>query len=140
MIPTKTNIFAPKGRDYNTSQVPGRGLTRPPVKHCRACPHFGVCTTSRDGRRLSAWEKNRSGSVLKMFTIALQGQAVYRLRKQKAELPFGHIKRNLGAGQFLLRGKKGVDAELSLLSTCFNVARMMTIIGIPALILKLQGM
>jgi len=40
----------------------------------------------------------------------------------------------------LLRGKKGVDAELSLLSTCFNVARMMTIIGIPALILRLQGM
>lgn len=69
-----------------------------------------------------------------------QGQAVYRLRKQKVELPFGHMKRNLGAGQFLLRGKKGVDAELSLLSTCFNVARMMTIIGIPALILKLQGM
>jgi len=69
-----------------------------------------------------------------------QGQEVYRLRKQKVELPFGHMKRNLGAGQFLLRGKKGVDAELSLLSTCFNVARMMTIIGIPALILKLQGM
>ena len=69
-----------------------------------------------------------------------KGQEVYRLRKQKVELPFGHMKRNLGAGQFLLRGKKGVDAELSLLSTCFNVARMMTIIGIPALILKLQGM
>ena len=67
------------------------------------------------------------------------GQEVYRLRKQKVELPFGHMKRNLGAGQFLLRGRKGVNAKLSLLSTCFNIARMITLIGIPALILKLQG-
>ena len=33
---------------------------------------------------------------------------------QKEELPFGHMKRNLGAGQFVLRGRKGVNAELSL--------------------------
>ena len=68
-----------------------------------------------------------------------QGREIYKLRKQKAELPFGHIKRNLGAGQFLVRGKAGVNAELSILSTCFNVVRMMTLIGIPLLILKLSG-
>ena len=68
-----------------------------------------------------------------------QGREVYKLRKQKVELPFGHIKRNLGAGQFMLRGKAGVNTELSILSTCFNVVRMMTLIGIPLLILKLNG-
>ena len=67
------------------------------------------------------------------------GQEVYRLRKQKGELPFGHMKRNLGAGQFLLRGRKEINAELSVFSTCFNIARMITLLGIPALILKLQG-
>jgi len=60
-----------------------------------------------------------------------EGQKLYKLRKEKVELPFGHMKRNLGAGQFLLRGKEGVNADLSILSTCFNIARMITIIGIP---------
>lgn len=56
------------------------------------------------------------------------------------ELPFGYMKRNLGAGQFLLRGKEGVNAEISILSTCFNMARMITIVGIPTLIAKLNSM
>ncbi len=43
----------------------------------------------------------------------------YQSNSKKAELPFGHIKRNLGAGQFLLRGKEGVNAEISIFSTCF---------------------
>ena len=68
-----------------------------------------------------------------------QGQEVYKLRKEKVELPFGHMKRNLKAGQFMLRSKAGVDAELSILSTCFNIARMITLIGIPELILSLNG-
>ena len=69
-----------------------------------------------------------------------EGQNLYKLRKEKVELPFGHMKRNLGAGQFLLRGKEGVNADLSILSTCFNIARMITIIGIPTLIAKLNSM
>ncbi len=69
-----------------------------------------------------------------------ENQRLYKLRKEKAELPFGHIKRNLGAGQFILRGREKVNAELSILSTCFNIARMMTIIGIPMLIAKLNSM
>jgi hypothetical protein len=64
-------------------------------------------------------------------------QAIYQLRKQKAELPFGHIKRNLGADHFLLRGLAGVRAEASLLATCFNIARLITLIGVPTLIQKL---
>ena len=71
-------------------------------------------------------------------------QAIYQLRKQKAALPFGHIKRNLGADpsggrtdHFLLRGLAGVRAEASLLATCFNIARLITLIGVPALIQKL---
>ncbi|HLA48364.1 MAG TPA: transposase [Nitrospinota bacterium] len=145
MIPTKTNMYAPKGRDYDTSvkpsQVPGKGLTRQPAK--TAVGVFlilGVCTTSREGRRVIRMAEESLKERLEDMYHSPKGQEVYRLRKQKVELPFGHMKRNLGAGQFLLRGKKGVDAELSILSTCFNVARMTTIIGIPALILKLQGM
>ena len=60
-------------------------------------------------------------------------------RKAKVELPFGHIKRNLGAGAFLLRGLDGVNAEMSLLTSCFNIARMIGILGVVPLIAKLVG-
>jgi hypothetical protein len=45
------------------------------------------------------------------------------------EHPFGHIKRNLKTDAFMLRGREGVQAETSLLATCFNVRRMITIFG-----------
>ena len=56
-------------------------------------------------------------------------QAVYRKRKEKAELPFGHIKRNLGVQAFLLRGREGAGAEMGLLTSGFNIRRMMTLLG-----------
>ena len=68
-----------------------------------------------------------------------QSQAIYKLRKQKVELPFGHIKRNLGVSAFYLKGLDGVKAEMSVLSTCFNIARMISIIGVPVLIAKLTS-
>ena len=66
-------------------------------------------------------------------------QQIYNLRKEKVELLFGHIKRNLKFDAFLLRGKDGTKAEISLAAACFNMARMITIIGVVGLIQKLQG-
>jgi len=64
-------------------------------------------------------------------------QAIYTRRKTRVEHPFGHIKRNLKVDAFLLRGLEGVRAETSLLATCFNMARMITIPGVGGLIEKL---
>jgi len=107
-------------------------------KECCVCKHFGVCTVSRRGRNIIRMEEEELKERLTQIYESAEGQAIYKLRKERAELPFGHIKRNLSCGQFLLRGKKGVDAELSLLSTCFNIARMITIVGIPMLVLTLS--
>ena len=68
-----------------------------------------------------------------------ESQAVYKLRMQKVELPFGHIKRNLKFDSFLLRGRKGAKAEMSLLASCFNITRMITILGVTGLIQALTG-
>ena len=64
-------------------------------------------------------------------------QEIYSRRKTRSEHPFGHIKRNLKTDSFLLRGRDGVQAETSLLGTCFNVARMITIFGVSTLIERL---
>jgi hypothetical protein len=46
-----------------------------------------------------------------------------------SELVFGHIKRNLKTGSFLLRGLEGVQAETPIRVLCFNMTRAMTILG-----------
>jgi hypothetical protein len=40
----------------------------------------------------------------------------------------------------MLRGKVGVNAETSLLATCFNLARVITIVGVSSLIEKLTAL
>ena len=110
-------------------------------KECMGCKHFGICTTSKNGRWIVRMVKQEEQKKrLEEIYHKEESQKLYKLRKEKAELPFGHMKRNLGAGQFMLRGREKVNAELSILSTCFNIARMMTIIGIPMLIAKLNSM
>ncbi len=108
-------------------------------KDCRGCRHFGVCTSSKDGRTIDRLLQEEFRQQLEKIYDSPEGQKIYQLRKEKVEHPFGHFKRNLGVGQFMLRGKAKVDAEVSILSTCFNIARMITIIGIPELIAKLNG-
>jgi transposase len=106
---------------------------------CRACPHFGVCTKDKSGRRIRRLVNEETKLKLEAQYKTPESQAVYKLRKQKVELPFGHIKRNLGAGAFLLRGLEGVNAEMSLLTSCFNIARMIGILGVGPLMAKLVG-
>jgi len=107
---------------------------------CKQCPHFGVCTKSQQGRRITRLINEEVRQKLEAQYEEPESQAIYELRQQKAELPFGHIKRNLGVDAFLLRGRDGVKAEASLLASCFNIRRMITIIGIRALIEKFKNL
>jgi len=107
---------------------------------CQRCPHFGVCTTSKQGRTIARLINGEVRQKLEAQYEEPESQAIYKLRQQKAELPFGHIKRNLKVDAFLLRGLDGVKAEASLLASCFNIRRMITLIGALALIKKLKDL
>ncbi len=106
---------------------------------CRQCCCFGECTKHSRGRGISRLLKVDLQQKLEAQYLEPESQEVYAFRKQKVELPFGHIKRNLKVGSFLLRGLEGVKAEASLLASCFNIARMITLIGVSGLITKLEG-
>ena len=112
-------------------------LGKPSV--CRQCRHFGVCTKSKLGRKITRLLKEQLKEKLEAQYEQPRSQAIYELRKQKVELPFGHIKRNLNVDAFLLRGSEGVKAEASILASCFNIARMISIIGVTGLITKLTS-
>lgn len=116
------------------SKRPHRHIYQAQARECNLCMHHGMCTKGHSGRTVirSAYEDIIHRQEL--VYASERGQAIYKERKQRAELPFGHWKRNLGAGQFLLRGHQKVNAEVSVLATCFNLARMITIVGVSQLI------
>ena len=97
---------------------------------CQACKQYGVCTRSQRGRTITRLPDEESKIKLENIYRTPDAQAIYKLRKQKVELPFGHIKRNLGVSAFLMRGLQGAKAEMALLGACFNIARMISLLGV----------
>ena len=64
---------------------------------------------------------------------------IYDRRKACVEHLFGYIKKVIGFGQFSIRGRLAAQAEASVVSTCFNLTRMITLLGgVQGLISKLQ--
>jgi hypothetical protein len=104
---------------------------------CKNCGRWGVCTKAAEGRKINrhmdqAW-------VEKWARQYEERKAIYRLRKEKVELPFGHIKHNMRFESFLLRGLVGVKAEMALLANSFNLTRMINILGVRPLMAKMAG-
>jgi transposase len=124
-------------RYRRTEQQTGKKIYRVKRSACSRCQHFGVCTKSLIGRKVIRLVKEQSRVRFESIYKQLDSQQVYNLRRQKVELPFGHIKRNLKMDGFLLRGLEGVKAEMSLLASCFNIARMITLVGVKGLVVQL---
>jgi transposase len=101
---------------------------------CQACKHFGICTTSPHGRRIKRLLNEEIKKQIENNYRTKESQAIYRHRKEKVELPFGHIKRNLGVSAFLIRGREGAKAEFAILASCFNLARIISLLGVKPLI------
>ena len=133
--------ICPEGKELRCShysRVKGHYLYRiKEPSNCIDCKHFGRCTNNKRGRAIIRLRNEETKEQLEALYVSHEGQVVYKKRKEKVELPFGHIKRNLGVGAFLLRGIQGVNAEMALLSTCFNISRMITIVGMSKLMAKL---
>jgi transposase len=107
---------------------------------CRACEHFGTCTTNHiHGRKVTRLLKEDLRREFERQYELPDNQEIYKLRKQKVELPFGHIKHNLGVSGFLLRGLAGVKAEFSIMASCFNITRMIRLLGTERLVKALRA-
>lgn len=143
---SKDEYICPEGKRLKFQDIPEAGKIRYQANggDCQSCPRFGDpqnggCTKSPSGRRIIRLTDEDFKEQLEANYKLPENQAIYKLRKETVEHPFGHMKRNLGAGQFLLRGTPKVNSQVALLGTCFNIARMITILGIPELLKKLTG-
>ena len=90
-------------------------------KICCACPAFGACTKSRNGRNLYVTPYEALISRHRVLMATEAAKATYRLRKQIVEPAFGILKEQQGARRFLLRGLANVRAEWSLFAAAFNL-------------------
>jgi len=110
------------------------------AKVCRQCKHYGTCTKAERGRTITRLVNEEVKEKLEQQYEESESQEIYALRKARVEHPFGHIKHNLGMRNFLLRGNEGAQAEISTVATCFNIVRMITILGgVQAFIAAVQG-
>lgn len=108
-------------------------------KLCYNCRHWGTCTKGKSGRRLVRLDDEEIMEKFESLYEQPESQEIYAKRKDRVEHPFGHIKRNLKTDAFMMRGRDGVQAETSLLATCFNVTRTITMLGVSALIGQLSA-
>jgi len=139
----KNCCYCPRGEiltyhSLNTSRN-GKIFKIKKLETCFSCPSFGECTTSKRRRKVSRLDNEEFRERLENELRLNPNQKIYKRRQEKVELIFGHIKRNLGVSSFLLRGLEGVKAEVSVLSVCFNIRRLLSIIGIKGLIERLRN-
>ena len=102
-------------------------------RDCKHCIRFGVCTTSVNGRKIIRQTNEALMQRLAQIYDSDTGQQIYKLRKQKAELPFAHFKHNMNIRQLLLRGIAKAGVELNLCAIGYNLTRMISLLGVTGL-------
>ncbi len=95
---------------------------------CKTCGALAVCTQNNRGRTIKRLMDEdvpeRMAERLKTHPEKM------RLRSQLVEHPFGTMKRGMNQGYFLLRGLRKVAAEMSLTVLCYNLKRVLNIVGV----------
>jgi transposase len=95
------------------------------------CPMKGKCTTSKRGRYIYRWE--HEDIIDEMKEKMSKEKEKVKKRKAIVEHPFGTIKRAMGHGYFLMKGKPKVNVEFALTSLVYNIKRVINILGMPKL-------
>lgn len=99
---------------------------------CKSCAVRPRCTENKRGRTI---KRLMDEEVLERMAERLRGHPEkMSLRGQLVEHPFGTMKRGMSQGYFLLRGLKKVAAGMSLTVLCYNLKRVLNIVGVDELL------
>lgn len=113
-----------KYKEYKTAQ-------------CLTCPLKHLCTRADKGRVLTRFEYQEAIDANNKRVA--ENKEAYQKRKCVSEHPFGTVKRAWGYSYTLLKGMKKVTGEISLIFTCYNMRRAITILGVVGLVAKLNA-
>ena len=114
-----------------TNQEKGRTLRRYWCNACQSCAIKDRCTTGKE-RRITRWQHEH---VLEGVQRRLDEQPEkMRQRRETVEHPFGTIKAWMGSTHFQMKTLSRVGTEMALHVLAYNLKRVMSILGIGALI------
>src|SRR5690554_841082 len=107
-------------------------------KACEICPVRALCTTNKNGRFI---ERSIYQDALDDNQKRVEAKPeYYRLRQQITEHQFGTLKRQWGFTHTLMRGKQNVLSEVNLMMICYNLTRLISILGPEVLKNRLKGL
>jgi transposase len=92
-------------------------------KSCPGCAYRQECTTAKYRTITRHTAEHIQDSIRKKLATA-DGKKKYSKRKVMVEPVFGHIKKNLGFRQFLLRGIEKVKNEFRILCASYNIMKL----------------
>jgi transposase len=103
---------------------------------CLACTIKRQCTPAKE-RRITRWAHEH---LIEEVQARLDANPdLMRVRRETVEHPFGTIKARMGATHFLTKRLPNVAAEMALHVLAYNLTRVMTILGRPALIAAIRA-
>ncbi len=119
-----------------TGQQDGKAIRTHWSSNCATCVIKDKCTNSTE-RRIRRWEHE---DVLERVQHRLdQDPTPLAVRSMTVEHPYGTIKSWMGATHFKMRRLKNVATEMALHVLAYNMARVMKIMGIPALVAAMNA-
>ena len=102
---------------------------------CKACELRARCTTSK----FRSLTRYAGEAVLEQMAVRLKARPdVLDHRRESVEHPFGSIKQWMGQRAFLTRRLDNVRAEFSLTALAYNIRRVITLLGVPAMIAAIR--
>jgi transposase len=109
------------GRELRYYRAPG----------CQQCALKARCTRNKATRRIS---REANEHLMEQMAARMKAQPEkFNLRKQRAEHPFGTIKRAFGYDHFLLKGLAKVRTEWSLITLAYNFKRVVNLVSFQKL-------
>lgn len=101
------------------------------TKSCEGCTLRDKCTKNKKGRYIerSIYQEALEANEKRVGS----NPNYYRQRQQITEHQFGTLKRQWGFTYTLMKGKEHVLSEVNLLMSCYNLRRIMSILGIETL-------
>ena len=106
---------------------------------CANCPHATDCITGKANHRTISRSKY-ADICDKADRTYKENQERYKLRQQTVEHPFGTIKREMNGEYFLLRTRRKVRCEISLLFLGYNLKRAYNVLGFKDIMAKLDSL
>jgi transposase len=108
------------------------------TRACSRCVCHCKCTSSPKGRGRILQRSIYQAAVEANNQRVIAEKEKYRRRQEMVEHPFGVVKRQWGYDHVLLKGIDKVEAESNLIFLCYNLKRIINILGFKALIKRLQ--